>query len=312
MGCLGIDTSCYRTSVAYADDAGYTQRRELLRVPLGKRGLQQSELVFQHVQNLPVLIEQLIAGADMRIDCVCVSSRPRAVDGSYMPVFTVGEGAARSVAAALGVPLYRTAHQQGHLRAAMLDGRPEGETFLAMHLSGGTTELLRCDRALNAELLGGTTDLNAGQLVDRAGVALGCAFPAGPELEALAAGAQPQSLIPTAIDGLNCSLSGAEAQVMRMAAGEADGSRIAVEVYSLLARTLAKMLENAAEQTGVVGALLFGGVASSALLRDMLEERLVKRRVKIKLSWASPELSGDNAVGVAHIGLTHFKGDGCI
>lgn len=86
-----------------------------------------------------------------------------------MPVFSAGEMAAQSVAAALGVPLMRTSHQQGHLRAALVDsGLALGQPFLAMHLSGGTTEVLRCARDLGQVLLlGGTSDLHAGQLVDR-------------------------------------------------------------------------------------------------------------------------------------------------
>lgn len=307
MGSLGIDTSCYRTSVAYADDQGYAQRRQLLEVPLGKRGLMQSELVFQHIQNLPQLLESLIQPG-MRIDCVCASARPRPIEGSYMPVFTVGEGTARSIAKALSAPLFRTSHQQCHLRAALHSAMPGGARFLAVHLSGGTTELLLTNRSLEVDLLGGTSDLNAGQLVDRVGVALGCAFPAGPELEALAESYAPKSLIPVAINGLSCSFSGAEAQALRLIeSGECEKGQLAAEVYSVLTRTLARLLETASERTGVREALLFGGVASSALLRKMLEERLDRRGIHVRLHWASPELSGDNAVGAALIGLEHLQ-----
>ncbi|MDL2206178.1 O-sialoglycoprotein endopeptidase [Eubacteriales bacterium OttesenSCG-928-N13] len=303
MSSLGIDTSCYRTSVAYADDAGFAQRRQLLTVPQGKRGLQQSELVFQHVQNLPTLVEQLMDEASSAIDCVCVSTRPRPVDGSYMPVFTVGAGLGRSIAAMLRVPFYETTHQQCHLRAALVGSRMERGGFLALHLSGGTSELLLSDESLSVQRIGGTNDLNAGQLVDRVGVALGAEFPAGPSLERMAQGFAPKAIIPTSIRELACSFSGAEAQAMRMIeSGNYAPGEVAVEVYSLIARTLAKLLSRASDEQGISQALLFGGVASSALLRQMLADRMKKLRNDLIIHWADPALSGDNAVGAALIG----------
>ena len=47
---------------------------------------------------------------------------------------------------------------------------------LAWHLSGGTTELLRVEpegHSVRAEVVGGTSDIAAGQLIDRTGVLLG-------------------------------------------------------------------------------------------------------------------------------------------
>ena len=122
---LGLDTSCYTTSVALAGEAGLIgQARRLLTVEAGERGLQQSQAVFQHVNRLGELTERLMREhPDVRICAVCASTRPRDVEGSYMPVFTVGEGFARSVAAALNVPFFATSHQQGHIRAALVDTR---------------------------------------------------------------------------------------------------------------------------------------------------------------------------------------------
>ena len=62
-----------------------------------------------------------------------------------------------------------------------------------------------------------------------------------------------------------------------------------------------------AEETGVRAALLFGGVMSSERLRLMLLSRAEKRRLGLSLYFGRPELSGDNAVGVAHIGLERMK-----
>ena len=81
--------------------------------------------------------------------------------------------------------------------------------------------------------------------------------------------------------------------------------QIAAEVFDFLSRSIERMIEAACEETGVSQALLAGGVASSTLLREMLDERALKRRLKCRLCYARPELSGDNAVGVALLGVSN-------
>ncbi|MEG0935501.1 MAG: O-sialoglycoprotein endopeptidase [Clostridia bacterium] len=309
MATLGVDTSCYRTSLALVEgDAILGDVRRLVEVPEGGRGVRQSEGLFQHVERIGALCEALFAGAPgARVDAVCVSTRPRPVEGSYMPVFLAGEAVARAIAAAQRVPLFTTSHQQGHLRAAMrLSGAPQGE-MLAMHLSGGTTELLRVSAQWDIELLGGTTDLHAGQLVDRIGVKLGLPFPAGPALEELCAGGQDKSLIPTANKGLALSLSGAEAQLVRMLSDGLAPADAACEVYSFLARTLAKLIEAGVRESGLHNILIAGGVAASKRLREMLLARLKRRKCPVNGYFGAPELSGDNAVGVALIGEEAYR-----
>ena len=303
MIALGIDTSCYTTSAALADERGILcSKRQLLPVRAGDAGLRQSDGVFLHSRQLPELLEHLFSDVPCRPDCVCASVAPRADEGSYMPVFLVGAGTGRSIAASLGVPFFATNHQAGHLRAARVDSGLEADAFLALHLSGGTTDvLLRDGDALTP--LGASLDLHAGQLVDRIGVALGLPFPAGPHLEQLAVKGQSSQAIPVSMDGLNCHLSGAEAQLLRMIETGRRPEDVAAEVYSLLCRTVLRLLQAAAEETGCRDMLLAGGVMSSRLLRQLLTERNDKRRAGLRLFFGRPEFSGDNAVGVALIGL---------
>ena len=301
---LGLDTSCYTTSVALAwDGAVIGQKRRLLTVEAGERGLQQSQAVFQHVTRLPGLIEELLGEhPDVKICAVCASTRPRDADGSYMPVFTVGEGHGRALAAALRVPFYATSHQQGHVRAALVDSGLTSQEFLALHLSGGTTELLHIQNG-RLTLLGGSSDLHAGQLVDRVGVALGLGFPCGPALEDLARRGQARSILPVRVRGMECSFSGSESAAQRLiVSGGLSPEDMAAEVYSCIARTLAKLFENARQATRQKRVLLSGGVASSLLLRELLPERLHRLKSPMKLYWGRPEYSGDNACGVALLG----------
>ena len=164
---LGFDTSCYTTSAAAVDEHGavIAAERMLLPVREGQRGLRQSEAVFAHVRQMPQVMEALrrrLAG--VQVVAVCASARPRDGEDSYMPVFTVGLGHASVLASTLGVPLYETSHQQGHIAAGLIgNAAPEGP-FVALHLSGGTTELLDCrEGRLEPVLSGGPGAGTAGR-----------------------------------------------------------------------------------------------------------------------------------------------------
>ncbi len=309
---IGLDTSCYTTSAAAVTTDGQViaSCRKLLPVPQGQRGLRQSEAVFIHVRQLPEQIEALSKHlTDCEIAAVCASARPRDDEASYMPVFHAGDAQGRSIAALLGVPCFSTTHQRGHVAAASVDSGIAPGDLLAVHLSGGTTEILALtDDRLT--LLGGTLDLHAGQVVDRVGVAMGLPFPAGPYLEKLAAQGKSQALLPVSMaDGdLNCHLSGAETQVQRwLAQGKMSNEDVAHEVYDLLARTLTRMVIAASNKMGIHQVLMAGGVASSSLFRMLVTERIRRRDPSMHVCFGKPEYSGDNAVGVALIGAEKLR-----
>ena len=308
MYCLGLDTSCYTTSAALCGPGEPRQARRLLPVPAGERGLRQSEAVFAHVRQIADQVSAVMKDAAAPIDCICASASPRDGGDSYMPVFQVGVSHARVLAAALHVPLYLTTHQRGHIRAAQYGTGLQSDRFVALHLSGGTTDVLLHDgEALTP--LGGSMDLHAGQVVDRIGVKLGLPFPCGPHLEKLARRGAAQGALPVSMvkNSVACHLSGAEAQLLRRIERGARPEDAAADVYSLLCRTVLRMLSAAAEATGTRDMLLAGGVASSALLREMLMERNEKRRLGLRLYFGRPEFSGDNAVGAALIGLERHR-----
>ena len=312
---IGFDTSNYRTSVAAVtlDGEILVNHRELLPVSDGERGLRQSDAVFAHIRQLRNCGNELrTALHGMRIAAVAASTKPRDGEASYMPVFQAGHTAGSMLAAALDVPFYETTHQRGHLAAALQGTALErADRLLAVHLSGGTTDLLALDGDKLIQI-GGSADLHAGQLVDRAGVEMGLGFPAGEALEELAVRGRSEGRLGCSMDdgGLTCHLSGAETKVQQwIAAGKMPREDIAREIYDLLARTLVRMLKAGAEKTGLKEALVTGGVAASALLRQLLEERRIKTRGCPEIVFGRPEMSGDNAVGVALIGAQQLARD---
>ena len=311
---IGFDTSNYRTSAAVVtlDGEILADYRELLPVSVGERGLRQSEAVFTHVRQLRNCEELIRPRADeIRIAAVAASVKPRDGEDSYMPVFQVGHTVGSVLAAALNVPFYETTHQRGHLAAALHETALEGEEkMLALHLSGGTTDLLKVDGE-SITRLGGSADLHAGQLVDRAGVAMGLPFPSGEALEALAVRGKSEGRLGCSMEAgdLVCHLSGAETKVRQwIANGETTPEDIAREIYDLLARSVVRMLKAGAKATGFSKALVTGGVASSPLLRQLLEERRKKTAGCPDTVFGKPERSGDSAVGVALIGKRMLAG----
>ncbi len=303
---LGFDTSNYTTSVA-AVDSEYrvlANKKYLLPVAEGERGLRQSDALFAHTKQLPLALQELrevIAGR--RIGAIGVSDRPRNQEGSYMPCFLSGVSAATAASVSSGAPLSFFSHQCGHLAAALLScGRLElaERPFAAYHLSGGTTELLLVsprEGRFFCEIVGGTEDISAGQLIDRIGVMLGLRFPAGREMERLALSYAGRVFRKRpAVRGSFVNLSGAENVARHLYAETKDPAAVAAFVFGHVADALVAMTDACREEHGALPLLCAGGVMSAACLRELMQTRygaLV----------AEPALSSDNAVGVAALAL---------
>lgn len=297
---LGLDTSNYTTSTARWQDGVITQQKKLLPVQHGQLGLRQSDAVFHHVQQLPDLLEALLADKPLHeLRAVGCSTRPRSIEGSYMPCFTVGHGTARALAAACGVPLYTFSHQQGHIAAALWSANRLdllGQRFLAFHVSGGTTEAVliapQGEDPFCATLCAQSLDLKGGQAVDRVGKLLGLPFPAGPALEALAAQAQQSFHVRPSMKGADCSLSGIENRCKRMAVDGVPAPDIARFCLDSILAALDAMAAALLREYPGLPIVFAGGVMSNAYLRSALEE-------KYAACFAAPAFSADNAAGVA-------------
>lgn len=296
MIALGIDTSNYTTSSATFDGDTYVLSRKILDVGEGKRGIRQSDGVFIHNKELP----QIIASStnNKHIDVIGVSTKPRTVEGSYMPVFTVGHGYAKAISSVTGVNLYEFSHQDGHIMAGIYSCGAYSlinEPFISVHLSGGTTEILTSNYNgynFDNEIIGGTLDISVGQLIDRVGVSLGIKFPCGVELEELAQTTDAYVKLPMSIKDSYFNLSGVETKLLK-GIDEKDNV-VARTVLTYIKDVLVKSINNAITNTGIKKILLVGGVASNQIIRNGLENEL-----NGEVFFASKELSSDNAVGIA-------------
>ncbi len=297
MKTLGLDTSNYTTSAALFDGEAGLNSGKLLEVKPGELGLRQAEALFQHVKALPDRVAAL--GEVGELAAVAASTRPRAVEGSYMPCFLAGESLGRSLAQVLNVSFLAVSHQQGHLAAAAWSaGREElmDAPFLAWHLSGGTTELLYVEPEganLRAERIGGTTDISAGQLIDRTGVLLGLDFPAGRALDELSKSCEGRKKpFSVKLKELEFSLSGMENQVKALLASGEEGSVVAAFALDTVADVVRRATAAALKERPGLPVLCSGGVASNSRLRQVLT-------ASCGALFAEPRYSTDNALGVA-------------
>ena len=301
MPVLGLDTSNYTTSAAVFDGERGRNQGRLLEVRPGELGLRQSDALFQHVKHLPEVVEALLGEGGLgTVQAVGASTRPRAVEGSYMPCFLAGASQGQVLSQVLGVPFYAFSHQQGHLAAAAWSaGRLDllDRPFLAWHLSGGTTELLRVEPeedgvAVQAEILGGTSDISAGQLIDRTGVLLGLSFPAGKGVEKLSRQAQKREYYKVKVNGLTFSLSGMENKVRQMVQRGEEPAEVAWFAQETVCRVVQACTKAAMEAYPGLPVLCSGGVASNGRLKELL-------RQNCGALFAQPQFSTDNAMGTA-------------
>ena len=301
---LGIDTSNYTTSLAVmtADGELLANIKRPLTVKAGERGLRQSDAVFAHIKNLPSAFEE--AEKYLKNGCVVaigVSEKPRNVEGSYMPCFLAGVAAAASVSASLHVPTYRFSHQCGHIMAAIYSSGNFDlldEDFVAFHISGGTTEMLKVhptESAFEAQLIGGTKDLNAGQIIDRIGVKMGFKFPCGPELERCAMdflGKMPKKKISR--DGLYVNLSGLENIATKLYADTGSCELVSRFTLDYICNAIIEISDEYMRLYGKTHFVYAGGVMSNSIIKKRLSERF-------ESSFAEPAMSADNAVGIAYL-----------
>ena len=307
MNYIGFDTSNYTTSVAYFDGVSGLNCSKLLPVKQGELGLRQSDAVFAHIKGLPELSGRLFShiSADS-IRAVGVSTRPRAVDGSYMPCFMVGYTHAKMLADALHVPLFEFSHQQGHVAASLWSaGHLElmDEPHLAWHLSGGTTELLLVEpegKNVRCTRIGGTSDISAGQLIDRTGKLLELPFPSGRHLDALSQTARGREVFKVKCPEMEFSLSGVQNKVETFHRNGAEPAETAAYALRCVCAAVMQATKNALKAYPGLRVVFSGGVASNSMLRRELEP--------LTPIFSEPQFSTDNAMGVAVLTARAMEG----
>lgn len=302
---LGIDTSAYTTSIALTDyDSGeiLCDKRRVLKVKPGQKGLRQQEAVFQHLKNFQELYEEL--ESDLKnIKVVSVSSRPRNVEGSYMPVFTVGQNFGKTIAKTLNCRYAEYSHQENHIAASLTDKYKEiTDNILAVHISGGTTEFLSAKKAAkgyDAVIAGGSLDITFGQLIDRVGTLMEFPFPCGMHMEKyLEDNPDAENIKLPAISGESyINLSGMENYYKNLyLLDKYSRESVINSLFKYVADCILHIIKHVKTNYYFDTVIIAGGVASNSLIRNLVLEELNN---EFKIVLPTKENSSDNAVGVS-------------
>lgn len=304
---LGIDTSAYTTSIAVVDqDTGdiLINLRKVLAVPLGQKGLRQQEAVFQHIKNF----EELYSSIDIdlkNISIVSVSSRPRRIQGSYMPVFTVGQNYGKVIAKTLNCSYLEYSHQENHISASLIDHYKEvASDILAIHISGGTTEFLRAEKSNKGyitEIVGGSKDITFGQLIDRIGTYMAFSFPCGLHMEEFIKGYKNFDKIkyPTISKSPYINLSGMENFYNNLIdKNKYKKESIIYSLFEYVAHCIINVIYFLEKDLYFNTISITGGVAANSIIRDIITSKFSE---KYKMIFPSIEYSSDNAVGLAYL-----------
>ena len=213
-----------------------------------------------------------------------------------MPCFLAGVSVATAFALSRALPLVQLTHQQGHIAAALYaTGQPElfDQETLVFHVSGGTTDLLLCHGAERITPLGTSSDLYAGQAVDRLGVKLGYPFPAGVYVSEQAALCTEKVRPKVSVHGLTCSLSGLENQCTRLLAEGRDAAYVCKYCLLCVGETLVRMANNALAEHPGLPVVFAGGVMSSDLIRTYVTNRVPGSH------FVPGRFASDNAIGIS-------------
>jgi N6-L-threonylcarbamoyladenine synthase len=311
---LGIESSCDETSAAICRDS-----KMLSNVVAGQDVHQRfggvvPELASRaHMQHIiPVVDEALrTAGVGLdELDAVAYTRAPGLI-GSLL----VGSGFARSLALALDIPLLSVHHMQAHVLANLIPDGPPSFPFLCLTVSGGHTQIIRCDGPLEMTLLGETIDDAAGEAFDKSAKLLGLPYPGGPLIDLHARQGDPKKFVfpEPQVSGLDFSFSGVKTSILYFLRDSTKDDPdfvhdnlddICASIQHTIVTILLKKLRKASLQTGIREICLAGGVAANQGLRSALLDMGAKMHWKTHVP--PLEYCTDNAGMIAITGYYKY------
>ncbi len=303
---LALETSCDDTCAAVVTQGGEIRANTISSQGIHDRygGVVPEIASRHHLELIGAVVDDALRTAEITFDgveLVAVTRGPGLV-GALL----VGLATAKSIAAALELPLAPVDHLHGHVAASFLQPDPFEPPFLSLIASGGHTLLARVvDHGPHPELLGQTLDDAAGEAFDKGARLLGLGYPGGPVLERLAREGDPDAFsFPTAarLEGLDFSFAGLKTALLYrlrdLGAREATRQRadLAASYQRAIVEALALRVERALEQTRLDRLAVGGGVAANGPLRSRLGG------LGVELDVRPPALCTDNAAMIASAG----------
>lgn len=322
MKFLTIESTCDETAAAVVTD----QLQVLSAVVASQEQLHEKfngvvpEIAARaHVERILPVIDEALERAGIAlegIDAIAVANQP-GLSGSLL----IGLTAAKSLAFVTGKPLVAVNHLHAHIYACQIAAKKNVFPCLGFIVSGGHTNLFRCENAISFEHLGGTIDDAAGEAFDKVATMLGFPYPGGPFVSKAAANGNPKAYrFPRTFlndpQRLQFSFSGLKTAVLYQLLGPGNSDLSKIDVTDQEKADVAASFEQAAvdclvgkafhalKQTGLNRICVGGGVAANRKLRSQLESRCADEGVEVHI--APMELCTDNAV-MGAIAVERYK-----
>ena len=212
---LAIESSCDETAASVILDGKILSNYIANQSVHEKYGGVVPELASRaHMENIVPVVEASLKTAFPnlthtqrlnQLDAIAFTQAPGLI-GSLL----VGAQFAKSLSLSLGKPLISVHHMQAHVLANLIDERKPSFPFLCLTVSGGHTQIVRCNSPAELIILGETIDDAAGEAFDKISKILGLPYPGGPVLDKLAKLGNPKAFefAKPQVPDLNYSFSG--------------------------------------------------------------------------------------------------------
>ncbi|GAA4302131.1 tRNA (adenosine(37)-N6)-threonylcarbamoyltransferase complex transferase subunit TsaD [Aestuariibaculum suncheonense] len=313
---LGIESSCDDTAAAVMHNGRILSNIIANQKIHEEYGGVVPELASRaHQQNIVPVVHQALKKAGItkeQLNAIAFTKGP-----GLMGSLLVGTSFAKSLAYGLDIPLIDVNHMQGHILAHYIDEdgfEKPPFPFLAMTISGGHTQIVRCDSYFDMTVIGETIDDAVGEAFDKSGKILGLGYPAGPEIDKRAKLGNPKAFKFTKpkVDELNFSFSGLKTAILYFIQNETKNNPNFVEEnlndicasiqYTIISILIDK-LKLASKETGIKHIAIGGGVSANSGIRQALKDG------EKKFGWTTYvpkfEFTTDNAAMIAIVG--HLK-----
>ena len=317
MKILGIESSCDETAAAVVED-GRKVLSNVIATSLEEHklygGVVPEIASRRHAESISGVVSEALSQVDCTIDdvdAIAVTYAPGLI-GSLL----VGVNFAKGLALAAEKPLVPVHHLRGHIASNYIDSTLEPE-FLCLVVSGGHSHIVLVKDYTEIEVIGKTRDDAAGEALDKAGRAMGLAYPGGVSIDKLSKEGNENAFEfphPRVNDSVyDYSFSGLKTAVINMIHNAAQKNEeinkadLAASFQKAVVDCLLEKLELAIMNTGAKQVVIAGGVSANSKLRSEAEKLCKKQKVKLSI----PQLKycGDNAAMIAAQGyFEHIKG----
>ncbi|HEY4194129.1 MAG TPA: tRNA (adenosine(37)-N6)-threonylcarbamoyltransferase complex transferase subunit TsaD [Mucilaginibacter sp.] len=279
---LAIESSCDETSASVCADGKILSNFIAGQAVHEKYGGVVPELASRaHLQNIVPVVDAALSTANCQLSdlsAIAFTQAPGLI-GSLL----VGAQFAKSLALSLDIPLIPVHHMQAHVLANLIDEPRPSFPFLCLTVSGGHTQIVRCDSPEQLTIIGETIDDAAGEAFDKSAKLLGLPYPGGPLIDKYAQQGNPErfKFAEPRISGLNFSFSGLKTSILYFLRDETlknpsfieeNLADICASVQYRIIHILISKLKKAAVETGIKNVCIAGGVSANSGLRKALEE----------------------------------------